>query len=148
MTVDIMAGEQQAGRDVIEFLGFALSLDGRTAEAAALAARLAAIESRESSSAFLGLLNLLTGVDVTAALKDVSPWHEASRLLAGRRLEDALAILDEMSARTDASIVRPVLAQRQGPEPWATECEPFFGEVGATRFLGELETLRAGRRSA
>jgi hypothetical protein len=53
-----------------------------------------------------------------------------------------------MSARTDAAILRLVVAQRQGPEPWATECEAFFTEVGATRFLGELEALRAGRRSA
>ncbi len=148
MTAEIMAGDQQAGRDVIEFLGFAFTVDGRPADAAALAGQLAAIESRESSSAFPGLLSILTGVDVTAALHDVSPWHEASRLLAQGRVEDALTILDAMSARTDAAIVRLVVAQRQGPEPWAAECEAFFTEVGATRFLGELEALRAGRRSA
>ena len=48
------------------------------------------------------------------------PWHEADRLLAAGRLEEALALLDWIGARTDAAIVRLVLAQRQGLEPWAT----------------------------
>jgi hypothetical protein len=146
--VDILTGDQQAGRDGIEFLGVAHALDGRVSEAAELATRLAAVASRESTTAYPGLLSVLTGIDVTAALHRVSPWQEVNRLLAQGRLEDALANLDAMSARTDAAIVRLVLAQRQGPEPWASEAQAFFVEVGATRFLQEVAALSAGRRSA
>jgi predicted ATPase/class 3 adenylate cyclase len=148
MTVDVLAGDQQAGRDAVEFLGVARVLDGRTSDAAVLATRLAADDSRESTSAYPGLLSLLTGIDVTAALHHVSPWRDVNRLLSQGRLEDALTSLDAMSARADAAIVRLVLAKRQGPEPWATEAEPFFVEVSATRLLGEIESLRAGRRTA
>jgi hypothetical protein len=91
---------------------------------------------------------LLTGIDVTAGLKRVSPWQEANRLLTIERPEDALAILDAIGARTDAAIVRLVLTQRQDPEPWAKAAEAFFIEVGGTRFLRQVESLRASRRSA
>ncbi len=145
---DLSGSDPQAGRDGIEFLGVAYALDGRSADAAALAARLADAATSESSTAYPGLLSLLTGIDVTAGLDHVSPWHEASRFLAGESAESALAILDAIGARTDAALVRLVLAQRTGPEPWATEAEAFFTEVGAVRFLRELGTLRADRRSA
>ncbi len=73
---------------------------------------------------------------------------EANKLLAAQRAADALAILDTIGARTEAAIVRLVLTQRQDPEPWATAAEAFFNDVGATRFLGQIESQRAGRRSA
>ena len=148
LAVDISAGDQQVGRDGIEFLGVAYALDGRPADATALATRLAATATTESSSAYPGLLSLLTGIDVTAGLNRVSPWQEANRLLTVERPQDALAILDEIGARTDAAIVRLVLTQRQGSEPWATAAEAFFIEVGATRLLRQIESLRASRRSA
>ena len=142
------AGDLQAGRDAIEFLGVAHAFDGRRSDAAALVTRLAAVPPRESSSAYPGLLSLLTGLDVTAELGGASPWHEANRLLAAGRPEDALAILEAIGARTDSAILRLVLAQRLGADPWVTEAEAFFAGVGATRFLREVELLRAGRRSA
>ncbi len=148
LAVESAAGDPQAGRDGIEFLGVAYVLDGRTADATALAARLAAATATESSSAYPGLLSLLTSIDVTAGLNRVSTWHEANRLLSIERPEEALAILDTIGARTDAAIVRLALAQRRGSEPWAAAAEAFFAAVGATRFLRQIESLRAGRRSA
>ena len=106
------------------------------------------VASSETSSAYPGLLSFLTGIDVTARLAQATPWCEADRLLAAGRLDEALAVLDRIGARTDAAIVRVLLAQRQGMEPWATEAEAFFAGVGATRFLAEIDSLRAGRRSA
>ncbi len=144
----VSTADPQVGRDAIEFLGIAYALDGRAEDAATLATRLAAVASQESSSAFPGLLSLVTGIDVTAGLEGVSPWQEANRLLAAGRPEEALAILDAIGAKADAAMLRLVLAQRQGPEPWDTEAEAFFTEVGATRFLREVQSLRAGRRSA
>ena len=144
----IPSGDQQVGRDGIEFLGVAYALDRRAADAAALAQRLATVPTTESSSAYPGLLSLLTGIDVTAGLERVSPWQEANRLLATEHPEEALAILDTIGARADAAIVRLALARSQGPEPWVTAAEAFFGEVGATRFLREIESLRTNRRSA
>ena len=148
LAVDISAGDPQVARDGIEFLGVAYALDSRVTDATALAQRLAAVATTESSSAYPGLLSLLTGIDVTAGLKRVSPWQEANRLLAAGHPEDALAILDTIGARTDAAIVRLALAQSQGPEPWAAEAEAFFIEVDATRLRREVESLRANRRSA
>ena len=145
---DISAGDQQVGRDGIEFLGVAYALDGRVTDATALAQRLATVATTESSSAYPGLLSLLTGIDVTAGLKRVSPWQEANRFLAAEHPEDALAILDTIGARTDAAIVRLALALSQGQDPWAAEAEAFFIEVNATRFLRQIESLRASRRSA
>ena len=141
-------GDPQVARDAIEFLGFAYAFDGRTDEAAALARRLVSLDWSETSSAYPGLLSFLTGIDVTARLAQATPWCEADRLLAAGRLDEALAVLDRIGARTDAAIVRVLLAQRQGMEPWATEAEAFFAGVGATRFLAEIDSLRAGRRSA
>ena len=141
-------GDPQVARDAIEFLGFAYAFDGRADEAAALARRLLSLDWRETTAAYPGLLSYLTGIDVTVRFEESMPWHEADRLLAAGRLEEALALLDSIGARTDAALVRLVLAQRQGPEPWATDAESFFAGVGATRFLAEIDSLRAGRRSA
>jgi class 3 adenylate cyclase/tetratricopeptide (TPR) repeat protein len=142
------SADPQALRDGFEFLGIALALDGRLGDATALADGLAASVYWESSSAYPGLLSAMTGVHVTGGLEAGSPWYQANTLLASNRFEEALAILDTIGARTDAAIVRLVLAQRQGPEPWATDAEQFFRGVGATRFLREIDSLRAGRQSA
>jgi hypothetical protein len=53
-----------------------------------------------------------------------------------------------MGARTTAALARLLRARDEGPEPWPAEAEAFFEEVRATRFLRELEELRASRRSA
>jgi len=143
-----LTGDPQSVRDAVEFLGLAFVFDGRMAEAVALAERIAAIDSAESSSAYPGLLGFLTGVDITHAYAADSPWQELNKHLAAGRLEEALAMLDAMGARTDAAIVRLVLARERGSEPWAAEAEAFFAEVGATRFLRELDEIRATRRSA
>ena len=149
LAADISTVDPQVARDGIEFLGVAYALDGRSAEALAVASMLAAADWRESSnSTYPGLLSLLTGVDVTAGLDRVSDLQEANKLLAADSASDALAILDAIGSRTEAAMVRFVLAQRQGAEPCATQAEAFFVEVGATRFLREIEALRASRRSA
>jgi class 3 adenylate cyclase/tetratricopeptide (TPR) repeat protein len=148
LTEERSSADPQAASDCIEFLGITRALDDRTADATVLAHRLSATEPRIASSAYLGLLSALTGIDITVGLDGSSPWHEANRLLATGHLEEALAILDKIGARTEASLARLVHAQRHGPEPWATDAETFFREVGATRFLQEIESLRAGRQSA
>jgi len=85
---------------------------------------------------------------LTTELVGGSTLAQANKLLAAKRPTDALAILDAIGGRTEAAIVRLVLMRREGPEPWADEAQAFFSEVGATRFLREIEALRAGRRSA
>jgi hypothetical protein len=126
-------------------LGIAYGIEGRAAAALELATALAAIPrfARESPSTYPGLLSFLTGVDLTAGLSGTSILAEANKRLAAQRPTDALAILDTIGARTEAAIVRLVLTQRQGGEPWATPAEAFFNDVGATRFLRQIESQRA-----
>lgn len=142
---DIATVDPQVGSGAVEFLGVAYGIEGRVAEALELATTLAAIPrlARESNSTYPGLLSFLTGVDLTAGLGGASILAEANKLLAAQRPTDALAILDTIGARTEAAIVRLVLTQRRGSEPWATAAEAFFNDVGATRFLRQIESQRA-----
>ncbi len=148
LALNLSSGDPQASRDGIEFLGVAYALEGRTADAVALATRLAATAETQSSSAYPGLLGYLTGIALPSGLGRPSPWQDANRLLGTGRLEEALAILDEIHARTDAAMVRLVLARQQAPGPWGSQAQSLFAEVGATRYVRELEQLGAGRRSA
>ncbi len=146
---DTRSGDLEMARSPLEFLGLAYALDGRASDAAAISTRFAAGDAAfQTPSAFSGLLSVLTGIDSTAGLTRASPWHEANRLLVAKRSAQALTILDDMGARTDAAIARLVLAEREDSEQWAAEAEAFFVEVGATRFLEQLDALRARRRSA
>jgi predicted ATPase/class 3 adenylate cyclase len=69
------------------------------------------------------------------------------------RWEEVVATLDQIEARTAAAYARLRLAGRlaaegDDPEPWLSGAEAFYREVQATRYLRELDELRAKRRTA
>ena len=69
------------------------------------------------------------------------------------RLDAAIEIADSTGDRTTANYARLRLARRrvesgEDPEPWLSAAEAFYRGVRATRFVRQLEELRAIRRSA
>ena len=69
------------------------------------------------------------------------------------RIEAAIELADSTGDRTTANYARLRLARRlaesgEDPEPWLSEAEAFYRGVRATRFVRQLEELRAIRRSA
>jgi class 3 adenylate cyclase/tetratricopeptide (TPR) repeat protein len=79
--------------------------------------------------------------------------HGANRAIIDGRVEEAIAILDDTGSAAPAAYTRLRLVHRlaeagEDPEPWLSEAEAFYRPIGATRYLRELEGLRATRRSA
>ncbi|HEV7640277.1 MAG TPA: hypothetical protein VGO39_05400, partial [Gaiellaceae bacterium] len=80
---------------------------------------------------------------------DLRFWARAGHAILAGRLEDAIAMLDEGGATSEAAYARLQLARRsEDPEPWLSEAEAFYRSVGATRYLAELDGLRTTRRTA
>jgi hypothetical protein len=56
---------------------------------------------------------------------------------------------DPEGAVSDAAYTRLQLARTlDDPEPWLSDADAFYRGVGATRYLVQLDELRATRRSA
>ena len=89
------------------------------------------------------------GEQFTVDENDSRFWARAAKGIAEERLEDAIALLDEGGAVTEAAYTRLQLARRsEEPNPWLSQAEMFYRRVGATRYLRQLEELRTTRRSA
>jgi hypothetical protein len=92
---------------------------------------------------------MLLGEPLAIDQGDMRFWARAGHAILAGRLEDATAMLDEGGAVTEAAYTRLQLARRsEDPEPWLTQAEAFYRSVGATRYLAQLDELRATRRTA
>ncbi len=81
------------------------------------------------------------------------PLQRANRAIAEGRVTEAIEILEATGWVTPAAYARLRMARRlaaagDDPEPWLGEAEAFYRCVGATRYLREIDGLRATRRSA
>jgi hypothetical protein len=80
---------------------------------------------------------------------DLRFWARAGHAILAGRLEEAAAMLDEGGAVAEAAYARLQLARRsEDPEPWLSQADAFYRGVGATRYLAQLDGLRATRRTA
>jgi phage shock protein A len=80
-------------------------------------------------------------------------WRRVNHMIVAGRVEEAVAKLEEIGARTDAAYARLQLARRLSEEggdsePWFSEAEVFYRDVGAVHYLRQLDELRATRRTA
>jgi tetratricopeptide (TPR) repeat protein len=93
--------------------------------------------------------SMLLGEPLAIDQGDMRFWARAGHAILAGRLEDATAMLDEGGAVTEAAYARLQLVRRsEDPEPWLTQAEAFYRRVGATRYLAQLDELRATRRTA
>ena len=98
------------------------------------------------------------GADRDAALATAldlngGAMQRANRAVVDGRVEEAIALLAGTGNASAAAYAKLRLARQRAaagddPEPWLGEAETFYRGVRATRYLLELDELRATRRSA
>ncbi len=151
-------GDFQLHGTTLAHAAWILVQDGRIDEARELVDELlglptGAVREAADYGIQIGWLGVDLEPKLVANLSDLMFNHRINRAISDGRLTDAIEGLDGAGAATEASYVRLRLAERSlqagdDPEPWLSDAESFYRGVGARRYLGEIEELRATRRSA
>jgi class 3 adenylate cyclase/tetratricopeptide (TPR) repeat protein len=147
-------GDPQHLGPALVFAGRISLLLGRQDDARRYGDELAALGATSVTLAFdgsteTGWLCVDLGLELRPEGRLPSVWRRANEAIVEGRLVDAIDILDQTGARTEAAYAR-LRRARLEPGPWLDEAEAFYTEVRARRFLRELAELRSGasRRSA